>query len=74
VSAARVLVIEDDDRIAAILRRGLGLKGLAVTVAGDGATGRAAWEAGGFDLVLLDVMLPEIDGVSLCAERRAASW
>jgi DNA-binding response OmpR family regulator len=41
-------------------------------VADDGARGREAWQAGGFDLILLDVMLPEIDGISLCAERRAA--
>lgn len=72
MSAGRILVIEDDDRIAGILVRGLELKGFAVEVAEDGNSGRDAWSTGAFDIVLLDVMLPGIDGVSLCAERRAA--
>jgi DNA-binding response OmpR family regulator len=72
VSRGRALVIEDDLRIAALLRRGLALKGIDVTVAEDGARGRAAWQRDGFDVVLLDVMLPEVDGITLCAERRAA--
>jgi two-component system phosphate regulon response regulator OmpR len=67
-----VLVIEDDPRIASLLRRGLSLKGIEVTVAEDGSLGREAWATGDFDLVLLDVMLPGIDGISLCAERRVA--
>ncbi len=72
MSIGRVLVVEDDIKIGAILRRGLGLKDIEVTVADDGLAGREAWETGDFDLVLLDVMLPGIDGISLCAERRAA--
>ena len=72
MSRGRALVIEDDLRIAALLRRGLALKGIDVTVAEDGARGRAAWQGDGFDVVLLDVMLPEVDGITLCAERRAA--
>jgi DNA-binding response OmpR family regulator len=43
-----------------------------VTVAEEGLRGREAWINGRFDLVLLDVMLPGIDGISLCEERRAA--
>jgi DNA-binding response OmpR family regulator len=72
VSAGRVLVIEDDVAIANLLRRGLELKGIEVTITEYGSTGREAWESGDFDLVLLDVMLPEVDGISLCAEMRAA--
>jgi DNA-binding response OmpR family regulator len=72
VSAGRVLVVDDDPRIAELLRLGLNVKGLEVTVADDGSRGREVWAAGGFDLVLLDVMLPGIDGISLCEERRAA--
>ena len=68
----RILVVEDDPRIAAILHRGLQARGFEVTVAEDGSRGRAAWEADRFDAVLLDVMLPGIDGISLCAERRRA--
>lgn len=72
MTAGRVLVIEDDPKIASILQRGLGLKGIHVTVAEDGPTGCEVWASGDFDLVLLDVMLPGIDGISVCKERRAA--
>lgn len=72
MNARRILVVEDDDRIAGILVRGLEIKGFQVEVAEDGHSGRDAWDTGAFDIVLLDVMLPGIDGVSLCAERRAA--
>ena len=72
MSAGRVLLVEDDPKIASIIQRGLGLKGIDVTVAEDGIAGREAWAAGGFDLVLLDIMLPGLDGISLCQERRAA--
>jgi DNA-binding response OmpR family regulator len=72
MKAHRVLFIEDDANIARIVQRGLALKGIEVTVAEDGPSGRATWAAGAFDLVLLDVMLPGIDGIDLCAERRAA--
>lgn len=72
MTAARVLVVEDDPRIAGLLRLGLQAKGLEVTVAEDGSRGGETWAAGGYDLVILDVMLPGIDGISLCSERRAA--
>lgn len=72
MSAGRVLVIEDDVGISNLLKRGLGLKGIEVTVAGDGPSGRTVWESGVHDLVLLDVMLPGVDGVDLLSERRAA--
>ncbi len=72
MSVGRVLVIEDDARIAHLLKRGLGLKDLDVTVAEDGDAGRQAWTTGEYDVILLDVMLPGIDGISLCKERRAA--
>ena len=64
-------MIEDDVAVANLLRRGLGLGGNEVTLAEDGAAGREAWESGEFDLVLLDVMLPGIDGITLCAEMKA---
>ena len=72
MSSWRVLLIEDDPKIARVIQRGLGLKNIEVIVAEDGLAGRDAWVAGGFDLILLDVMLPGVDGISLCAERRAA--
>ncbi|MGI8909198.1 MAG: response regulator transcription factor [Rubrobacteraceae bacterium] len=72
MSARRVLVIEDDEGISNLIKRGLGLKGIEVTVAGDGRAGRTAWESGEHGLVLLDVMLPGVHGVDLLSERRAA--
>ena len=72
MSVGRVLVVEDDTKIGTILKRGLGLKDIDVTLAEDGLSGRDAWATGAFDLIVLDLMLPGIDGISLCAERRAA--
>jgi two-component system response regulator QseB len=70
--SARVLVVEDDVRIRGVLDRGLRLAGHLPTMAEDLATGRERWAGGAFDLVLLDVMLPDGDGIDLLAERRAA--
>jgi two-component system, OmpR family, copper resistance phosphate regulon response regulator CusR len=70
--ARRVLVIEDDEGISNLLKRGLGLRGIEAVVAEDGVSGREAWKSGEHDLVLLDVMLPGVDGVDLLTERRAA--
>ncbi len=67
----RILAIEDDPGIATVLRRGLQLAGFEVTLVGDVAGGREAWGAGGFDLVLLDVMLPDGDGIALLSELRS---
>jgi DNA-binding response OmpR family regulator len=72
MSAGRVLLIEDDVKIARIVQRGLALKSIEVEVAADGPSGREAWATGQYALILLDVMLPGIDGIELCAERRAA--
>ena len=72
MSVGRVLVIEDDVAVANLLRRGLGLVGHETTIREDGSAGREAWKSGCFDLVLLDVMLPEVDGITLCSEMRAA--
>lgn len=68
---ARLLVVEDDPAIASVLERGLTLCGWQVMVAEDGLAGRHAWATGTFDLVILDVMLPGLNGMDLCAERRA---
>jgi len=68
---ARILVIEDDPAIASVLQRGLALKGWQVEIADDGVSGAAAWEDGLYDIVILDVMLPGMNGIDLCALRRA---
>ena len=70
--SGRILVIEDDSGIRAMLARGLGVAAYAMTEAPDLATGRSLWTSGAFDVVLLDVMLPDGNGLELVAERRAA--
>jgi two-component system OmpR family response regulator len=68
----RLLVVEDEPRMAALLRRGLQEEGFAVDVAASGEDG--AWYAGehGYDAIVLDVMLPGIDGFTVLAGLRTA--
>ena len=68
----RILVVEDEPGIALGLRNDLTLEGYAVEVAADGETGLERGRAGGFDLILLDVMLPRKDGFAVCRELRRA--
>ena len=71
----RILVVEDDKRVARALRRGLEDEGYAVDVALDGEEGR--WLAGenDYDALVLDVMLPGVSGLDLCAElRERGDW
>lgn len=70
---ARILVIDDDPRLGAMLRRSLGLAGHQVQVAGDGTAGLKAALAEDPDLVILDWMLPGMDGLEVCRRLRAAS-
>jgi len=66
----RVLVVEDERRISAYVKRGLDEQGYAVDAA---YTGREAldWvEAAPYDLIILDILLPEMDGLSVCREWR----
>lgn len=58
----RLLVIEDEAKLAAYLRKGLTESGYVVDVAGNGIDGRHLALEGAYDLVLLDVMLPGVDG------------
>jgi len=71
----RILVVEDDFRVARALKRGLEAEGFAVDVAADGLEGE--WFAGEsqYDALVLDVMLPGMDGYELCRRLRAAgNW
>jgi two-component system OmpR family response regulator len=71
----RVLVVEDDVRMAAALRRGLHGEGIVADVAVDGDEAVRRIRAGGFDAVVLDVMLPDIDGFETCRRLRACgAW
>jgi len=71
----RVLIVEDEPKMALLLRRGLSEQGAVVDVADRGED--ALWMAGatGFDAIVLDVMLPGIDGFETCRRlREAGVW
>jgi two-component system OmpR family response regulator len=67
----RVLVVEDAVKMASLIRRGLRKEGMAVDVVGDGEEGVARAEATDYDAIILDVMLPGIDGFEVCRRLRA---
>ncbi len=71
--AARILVIEDEERIAQFVQRGLAFEGYRVDVAYDGQAGLEKARESMPDLIILDLMLPKIDGVEVCQRLRAAS-
>lgn len=62
----RILVVEDEKDIQEILKNYLVDQGYAVTLAEDGVEGIAKFHSGEFDLVLLDVLMPKIDGFGVC--------
>ena len=66
----RILVVEDDARIADFLRRGLTEAGFTVDVAGDGECGIAAVEEAVHDVLIVDLMLPGMDGLELIERAR----
>jgi two-component system OmpR family response regulator len=68
----RVLIVEDELRMASLIRRGLTNEGLAADVAVRGADALWMADAHDYDAVLLDVMLPDIDGFEVCRRLRAA--
>lgn len=67
---AKILIIEDDADIAAIERDYLVLSGYEVTICPDRASGLTAALEQPFDLLLLDLMLPEVDGFTICRRVR----
>ncbi|MFL6056377.1 MAG: response regulator [Actinoallomurus sp.] len=66
----RVLVVEDEPKMRALLRRALSEEGYAVDVAADGPQAVALAETAVFDAVVLDVMLPGLDGFEVCTRLR----
>jgi len=68
----RVLVVEDEPQLAGALRRGLAEQGYAVDVAYDGEDGLSLAEIEPYDLVVLDVLLPKLDGFAVCQRLRAS--
>jgi DNA-binding response OmpR family regulator len=66
-----LLVVEDEPAIADFLVRGLGEAGYAVDLAPDGAAALDLAAAGAFDVVVLDILLPRLDGLEVCRRMRA---
>ena len=68
---SRILVVEDEPRIAALVCDNLEAEGYSTLHAADGEAALRAAHGGGIDLILLDVMLPNIDGFEVCRRIRA---
>ncbi len=68
----RILVVEDEKKIADFIRRGLREEGYAVDAAYDGEEGLFLARTNDYDLVLLDLMLPKLDGLTLCKKLKEA--
>ncbi|SEP29953.1 response regulator transcription factor [Amycolatopsis saalfeldensis] len=71
--AGRVLVVDDDETVRDVVRRYLEVAGFTVDVAGDGAAGLALFARREPDLVVLDVMMPGINGLEVCRRLRQVS-
>src|SRR4026208_327191 len=68
--AMRVLLVEDEHKIASYVKRGLQESGYAVDAVFTGGDARDWVEAAPYDLIILDIMLPVIDGLTVCRELR----
>jgi len=66
----RILIIEDEHRLSNIIKKGLTEDGFAVDQAFDGEEGLYLAETEQYDLIVLDIMLPKLDGLQLCRELR----
>jgi len=71
--SSRILLIEDEEKLARFVELELGYEGYQVTKAFDGRTGLELAETGDFDLVLLDIMLPQISGMEVLRRIRRKS-
>lgn len=69
---ARLLLVEDDARIAAFLRRGLEQEGYSIVHTTDGRSAQSVLDTEAYDLVILDRMLPDADGLDVCRALRAS--
>ncbi len=67
-----ILVIEDEQRVAELIKKGLEELGFHITLAFDGEMGKKLALTKTFDLILMDLILPKINGIDLCREIRVA--
>ena len=73
MSPKKVLIIEDEAKLARLVELELKYEGYDVTVCGDGKIGFETFEAGEFDIILLDLMLPGMSGIDICKKVRETS-
>ena len=68
---AKILIVDDEPRIRELIREHLQYAGYVCEEAGDGSAALSLLSGGGFDLVILDVMMPFMDGMTCLREMRA---
>jgi len=71
LKAMKVLVVEDEHKIANSIKKGLELENFVADVAFDGTEGFDMAASGDYDVIILDLMLPGMDGVEICKELRS---
>jgi two-component system, OmpR family, copper resistance phosphate regulon response regulator CusR len=67
----RILLVEDDVKVASFIRRGLTENSMNVDIAADGASGEVMATDNPYDVIILDVLLPKINGIDLCRKIRS---
>lgn len=67
----RILIVEDEKKIAGLIKRGLKEEGYATDIAEDGLKGEFLATTNQYDVIILDVMLPKMDGIALCKSLRS---
>lgn len=66
----RILLIEDDQRLSSVVKKGLEENGFAVDISNDGEDGQYMAESETYDVIVLDIMLPKLNGVEVCRNLR----
>ena len=73
LSGKKIFIVEDDDFFRSVLEKKLGETGAVVSAAKNGTDALVAFHAGGFDLIILDLLLPGVDGFDLLKQRQNMS-